>query len=436
MSGGDAVEELTARAAATPAPAMATAPTATAGATGSPTPARSLAWIYTDDLHTQLDAATWIEATRHLRRLGWAVTLISAAEGDTSEGVSEIVGVPLQSLRKPRLWLLGQLVFHLRVLALILRRRDTLDAVIFHEMSVLWLLPLRLLGSARPRLVMDTRTLFMAPPQGVGLKDRLRWLYGDLMRALGNRFADGRLCITAAMAEACAVPAEKLWGLWPSGVEPQRFAAPPDARSWPRGGEPIELIYVGALDPVRRLRALCSAVSAANAAQRRFRLTFVGGGSERQALMEIAAGSDGAIRVLAQVAHAEVPALLWGAHVGTLPFPDQQNLRVASPIKLFEYMAAGLPVLATRIRCHTDVLDDAEFAFWADTATPDALHAALEELWQRRAELPRLGALAAAQAPSWSWAAAASSLNEALVRGLRHAERREAVKGATIRRAR
>ena len=382
-------------------------------------------WVVTSDLRSLLDAATWIEVTRHLRRLGWDVTLVCPAMGSRPPSDPRINGVAVEFITTPGLWVTGQVLFHQQVLARLWRRRRELDLVMFHEMSGLWLLPLRLIPTARPRLVMDTRTLFMADPQGVGLRDRLRWIYGDLMRALGNRVADARLCITPAMAEACAIPPDKLWGIWPSGVDPQRFAAPADARVWPQDDDPIELVYVGSLHPVRCPRELCAAVTAANASQRRFRLTFAGDGPERPWLEETAAASDGMVRVLPQVPHAEVPALLWGAHVGTLPFPDQQNWRVASPIKLFEYMAAGLPVLATRIRCHTDVLGDAEFVAWAETTDAGALRAALEHLWQRRAELPRLGALAAAHAPSWSWETSAKSLSDALMRGLQRATMRD-----------
>ena len=39
--------------------------------------------------------------------------------------------------------------------------------------------------------------------------------------------------------------------------------------------------------------------------------------------------------------HDQIPEVLARAHVGVLPFPDEEKFRVSSPIKLFEYMAAG-----------------------------------------------------------------------------------------------
>jgi glycosyltransferase involved in cell wall biosynthesis len=104
-----------------------------------------------------------------------------------------------------------------------------------------------------------------------------------------------------------------------------------------------------------------------------------------------------------------------------LPFPDEERFRVSSPIKLFEYMAAGLPVLATRIVCHTDVVGDGVFAFWAEDATVPGLFAALSLIWRQRDELPTMGRASAVAALEWTWSATARKLSRALELGLRRA---------------
>jgi len=45
----------------------------------------------------------------------------------------------------------------------------------------------------------------------------------------------------------------------------------------------------------------------------------------------------------------EIPAYLQYADVGIIPFKNSQLTRSVSPIKMFEYFAAGLPVVSTRI---------------------------------------------------------------------------------------
>jgi glycosyltransferase involved in cell wall biosynthesis len=49
------------------------------------------------------------------------------------------------------------------------------------------------------------------------------------------------------------------------------------------------------------------------------------------------------------VAHAELPALLGACDVGLVPFVKSAHTHAVSPLKLFEYLAAGLPVVATRL---------------------------------------------------------------------------------------
>ena len=52
--------------------------------------------------------------------------------------------------------------------------------------------------------------------------------------------------------------------------------------------------------------------------------------------------------------------------LGRTTFPGEFDFPVSSPIKLFEYLAAGLPILATRIDCHTNVVGNADCAVWLD----------------------------------------------------------------------
>lgn len=373
-----------------------------------------IVWVYCDDLCVSLDAATWLKTTRHLRELGWKVTLITGSASTERSGPTEIDGVTVHAIRIPRVWFLGQALFHAQVCRLIVQRLGTIDAVIFHEMSAAWLLPLRLLGRRAPRLVMDTRTLFMADPSTISLKDHIRAAYMTAMQWLSNRLADGRLCITPAMAEACRVPADKLWGIWPSAVDPEAFRIGTASRKWPGDDYPIEIIYVGCLHKERHLSNLCQAINRVNSKARRFRLTMIGEGSERRELEQYAQQSHGSIQVWPPVPHAQVPQRLAAAHVGVLPFPNEKKFNVSSPIKLFEYAASGLPILATRIRCHTDVLDACPYVHWAQSSRVEDLSAALERIWTNRLSLPEQGSQATKDAAHWTWAASARRLSDAL----------------------
>lgn len=381
-----------------------------------------LVWVYTGDLATALDRVTWLETTAELRALGWHVTLVAVGEG----GVKHINGVEVLSIHQPRIYLVKQAIFHLQVLALLARQWRSLDLVLFHAMSAPWLLPLRWLrlraAGRGPLLVMDTRTLPMTAPELEGLRLRLLRHFHNLMERVGNALADGRLAITPAMSEAVAIPAGKLWGVWPSGVRPETMARAREARVWPTQGIALELIYIGAINYERNLSTFCRAVELAAGRGMDFRLTIIGGGNERDDLVRLATQSRGLIRVLDPVPYGEIPGCLGQAHVGILPFPDEEKFRVSSAIKLFEYMAAGMPILSTRIAPHTQVLGDCPCVFWAEQGDAEGLLAGLCQVWDQRESLADRGEAALARVADWTWRASARKLSDALLYGLRRAK--------------
>ena len=101
----------------------------------------------------------------------------------------------------------------------------------------------------------------------------------------------------------------------------------------------------------------------------------------------------------------DVPAILAAADIGVAPFDVAAHPSLAhefhwSPLKIFEYMASGLPVVAPRIERLANIVSDGEEGLLYDAADPDALADALEQLaspdpcgirWARpRARVPSL----------------------------------------------
>lgn len=154
-----------------------------------------------------------------------------------------------------------------------------------------------------------------------------------------------------------------------------------------------------------------------------FKILLVGDGTDRDRLEELASHSSGSIQLIDSVPYEEVPRFLAVSHVGVLPFPDEEKFRVSSPIKLFEYMAAGMPILATRVVCHTDVAGEGNFVFWAQGAAEEDLLAGLKRVWQARQDLPHMGNEAELASRSWTWKASAENLADALVFGMGKANR-------------
>jgi len=111
---------------------------------------------------------------------------------------------------------------------------------------------------------------------------------------------------------------------------------------------------------------------------------FVGEGPELPAARHAAEGLDG-VKFMGALAHDRVPLVLTESHIGVAPFDIAEHPPLAtdfywSPLKVFEYMASGLPVVAPRIpRLETIVRDRREGLLY-DASDPSALAAAIEQL--------------------------------------------------------
>lgn len=64
------------------------------------------------------------------------------------------------------------------------------------------------------------------------------------------------------------------------------------------------------------------------------------------------------VHVLDQVGQAELAATVQACDLGIIPHRDQADIRAMSPLKLYEYLAAGLPVVAVDLPPMRNVDDD------------------------------------------------------------------------------
>jgi len=168
------------------------------------------------------------------------------------------------------------------------------------------------------------------------------------------------------------------------------------------------------VEAIRRLRAR---------GRHEIKAVFVGEGPALPRIREAAAGVDG-ITLVGPVPHDEVPAILAAADIGVAPFDVAGHPSLAhefhwSPLKIFEYMASGLPVVAPRIERLTDIVRHGTEGLLYDAANPDALASALEGLVDPAAR-QRLGAAARARAVSeFSWSSHCRRLSDAIEDGRR-----------------
>jgi len=372
-------------------------------------------WVIDSNLGELLDQATWLETSAELCNLGWQIKLVSS--GFPLNKVDERI----QTIRlpRPKIYLLGHLVFHLHLLYAIISEWQTIDIIMFHQFSAPFLLPLvlirNLFGQKLPKLILDSRDLAV---DKITIKGKLWVGYFRIAHVLADLLADGQTAITIRMAHAVRIPTRQLLGIWPSGVRTERFSLAISSRHWSGETEPLRLIYIGSFNEQRNLIALCQAVRLVLAEGLGVTLTFVGKGPLASEIEKYCiGGNDGGIFLKPAVPYSEVVREFEKADVGVLPFLDLPHWQIASFIKMFEYLAAGMPILATRIVSHTDVLADA-YVFWARDGSVDSLAEAIRDACAKKANLSLMGAKAAAASHDWTWERSARKLDGALRKAL------------------
>jgi glycosyltransferase involved in cell wall biosynthesis len=163
----------------------------------------------------------------------------------------------------------------------------------------------------------------------------------------------------------------------PNGVNPALY--PEDLRpSYPAGSGDFTIGFVGSLKPWHGLPILVEAFDMLHRLAPSSRLLIVGDGTERAKLESglAARGLLEAARLTGAVAPHEVPGLLASMDVAVAPYPSQARCYF-SPLKVFEYMAAGLPVVASRIGQLVELIQDGINGLLCPPGDPVALARAI-----------------------------------------------------------
>lgn len=104
------------------------------------------------------------------------------------------------------------------------------------------------------------------------------------------------------------------------------------------------------------------------------------------------------------VAPSAVPAHLAGATMLVLPNPASAiSTHFTSPLKLFEYMAAGRVIIASDLPAIREVLQDGENALLVEPGSAEAIAAAMRRLLEDPALAQRLAQTASRDASNYTW---------------------------------
>jgi glycosyltransferase involved in cell wall biosynthesis len=141
----------------------------------------------------------------------------------------------------------------------------------------------------------------------------------------------------------------------PAGVDLDRYAATTDGSDARRrlglDASDLVLLFMGWVYPFSGLREVAESIIAGEGQEFRTKLAVIGKGDAWEEIERIAKRdeADGRIKMVGFRPYEEMPSFLAAADVGLLPARDVETMRNIVPIKMYEYLAAGKPVIATRL---------------------------------------------------------------------------------------
>lgn len=181
--------------------------------------------------------------------------------------------------------------------------------------------------------------------------------------------------------------------LIPNGADPEMFDPKADGAEFRRANsldDKFVALYAGAHGVSNDLETVID--GAKLLADSQIQVVFVGDGKEKPALVAYAASLGlTTTTFVASVAKRDMPAILAGADACIAILKPLPEYRTTYPNKVFDYMAAGRPVIVAIDGAIREVVHAADCGVFVQPGSPSALAAGIRSLAADRERARRLG---------------------------------------------
>ena len=237
-------------------------------------------------------------------------------------------------------------------------------------------------------LFADADPIFEENFVGRPLKGLLKWQARNMILYC-LRTADKVVCVSSAMQRQLeknyGILGKKIFVL-PNCVDIHKYRPYPEKRETIRqqyniGDSPL-IIFVGSFYEWHDLGTLVEAFSNLHNKNSEARLLLVGDGANKTKIEDLVfrMGLDTAVIFTGSVPFDEVPFLLSAADVTVAPYKKMDVEFWGSPMKLFEYMASGTPVITSSIGQLAEIIRNEENGLLVEPGDVCALSLAMEKL--------------------------------------------------------
>ena len=348
---------------------------------------KRILWVVEKQFDVAQDTATWLEIIKILQQY-YVIQLLTGFKGERTQ--PPILKNNINYYNSVKIPIFNRLSTFVHQIYAFKKQYERFlpDIVIFNTSNPALIRYAREVRKKKQaKCIMDIRTL----PVSIGNIHRKidSMLLRRNLHYTARRF-EGITYITKEMKRFCQKEFKLVshrTAIWTSGVDTTLFK--PQKTEIESNG--LRILYHGTLSKKRGIDNVLKALSLV--ADLDISFEILGKAADSVDLQNLARklGISNKVSFHDQISYASVPQWINKGDVGILPFHNWPAWNTSSPIKLFEYLACGKPVIVTDIPAHKDVLGDSEFAFWGGNGSPEELAMAIKDVYHKRHALKKYG---------------------------------------------
>jgi len=350
--------------------------------------------------YPQIGRITFFEYSRKAACHGLDVSVICTKDNRSSEQIASGPAINVYEIPFDKAGRQASLAFFRRAAAIVERIQPDIVHC-FHSRGVVMLPLLLRRENPRPRFILDIRSGHLSE----GLKGHVGCLanYLETLPFNAVAFIDPKIQHYAIGKRKVHKPVFH----FPMGVDWKIFAHGDGERvenNFIFRNNRMVAVYSGELSPTRDLRPLVRALALVIKEIPFLHVVFLGEGSDREKLKHLGdkLGIGHNLHFKGLVPFSEIPVYYRSTQIGLSYVPIIPQFDNQPPLKVFEYMAAGLVVVATKTTYHEEIIVDGYNGFLVDDA-PDALAFRLGEIVSQMENMEAIRENAQETARKFDW---------------------------------